>query len=48
MADFDAITSDLAGVDLSKCECAEVLASVFPQLVTHWKAAGNKLKTFRY
>ena len=26
----------------------EVLASVFPQLVDHWRAAGNKLKTLRY
>lgn len=34
--------------DLSNCQCAEVLASVFPQLVDHWRAAGNKLKTVRY
>lgn len=25
-----------------------MLASVFPQLVEHWRAAGNKLKTVRY
>ena len=35
-------------IDLSNCQCAEVLASVFPQLVDHWRAAGNKLKTLRY
>ena len=35
-------------IDLSGCNCAEVLASVFPQLVDHWRAAGNKLKTMRY
>ncbi|XP_067031685.1 LOW QUALITY PROTEIN: adenylate cyclase type 10-like [Acropora muricata] len=35
-------------IDLSSCNCAEVLASVFPQLVDHWRAAGNKLKTMRY
>ena len=35
-------------IDLSNCQCAEVLASVFPQLVDHWRAAGNKLKTVRY
>ena len=35
-------------IDLSSCKCAEVLASVFPQLVDHWRAAGNKLKTMRY
>lgn len=37
-----------ASIDLSNCQCAEVLASVFPQLVEHWRAAGNKLKTLRY
>lgn len=25
-----------------------MLASVFPQLVDHWRASGNKLKTLRY
>ena len=35
-------------IDLRNCQCAEVLASVFPQLVDHWRAAGNKLKTVRY
>ena len=35
-------------IDLNSCNCAEVLASVFPQLVDHWRAAGNKLKTMRY
>ena len=35
-------------IDLSNCQCAEVLASVFPQLVDHWRACGNKLKTLRY
>lgn len=35
-------------IDLSNCQCAEVLASVFPQLVDHWRASGNKLKTLRY
>ena len=35
-------------MDLSQCQCAEVLASVFPQLVDHWRAAGNTLKTARY
>ncbi|XP_028409625.1 adenylate cyclase type 10-like [Dendronephthya gigantea] len=38
----------LAGVNMARCECADILASVFPQLVMHWSAAGNKLKTFRY
>lgn len=35
-------------IDLRNCQCAEVLATVFPQLVKHWKACGNKVKTLRY
>lgn len=35
-------------MDIKKCRCAEVLALIFPQLVEHWRAAGNKIKTFRY
>lgn len=35
-------------IDLSNCQCAEVLASVFPQLVDHWRSCGNRLKTLRY
>ena len=35
-------------VDLSKCQCNEVLSIVYPQLVIHWKASKNKLKTFSY
>lgn len=35
-------------LDMDRCQCAEILASVFPQLVEHWRAAGNKIKTFRY
>ena len=34
---------ELEDVDLSKCQCAEILSSVFPQLVNHWRAAGNRL-----
>ena len=45
--DFNDTNQVLAGVNMSKCECADILASVFPQLVMHWSAAGNKLKTFR-
>ena len=46
-ADENETNPALAGVNMSKCECADILASVFPQLVMHWSAAGNKLKTFR-
>lgn len=31
---------DLCGVDLTHCECAEVLSHVYPQLVRHYEAAG--------
>ena len=46
-ADLNETNHALVGVNMSKCECADILASVFPQLVMHWGAAGNKLKTFR-
>ena len=46
--DLNEANQALVGVNMSKCECADILASVFPQLVIHWSAAGNKLKTFRY
>ena len=35
-------------IDLQNCQCAEVLAHVYPQLIIHWKAAGNKQKTVHY
>lgn len=44
----DPVESKQTLIDLSSCQCAEVLASVFPQLVYHWRAAGNKLKTLLY
>lgn len=45
--DINELNEIFLGVNMSKCECADILASVFPQLVMHWNAAGNKLKTFR-
>ena len=41
-------SSSIAAVDLQNCQCAEVLAHVYPQLIIHWKAAGNKQKTVHY
>ena len=38
----------LAGVDLQDCQCDEVLAHVYPQLVRHWRAAGDIHKTLEY
>lgn len=34
--------------DMSHCTCSEVLATVYPQLVRHWKASGNYDKMFHY
>ena len=35
-------------VDLSKCQCLEILALTYSELVRNWKLAENKLKTFQY
>ena len=35
-------------IDLSHCTCSEVLATVYPQLVRHWKASSNFGKMFHY
>lgn len=46
---FDSICSpeDMA-LDFQDCHCDEVLAHVYPQLVYHWKLAGNMTKTLHY
>lgn len=46
---FDAICppGDIA-LDFQDCHCDDVLASVYPQLVYHWKLAGNMIKTLHY
>lgn len=36
------------GIDLQDCHCDEVLTHVYPQLVYHWRAAGNMYKTLLY
>ena len=41
-------SSSLADVDFQNCQCVEVLAHVYPQLIIHWKAAGNMQKTVHY
>ena len=35
-------------MDASECQCSQVLAVIYPQLVFHWKSSKNKLKTFTY
>ncbi len=32
-------------IDLRECSCLLILNEVFPQLVRHWKAAGNTART---
>ena len=41
-------TEVLRGVDLQNCHCDTVLAHVYPQLVRHWKMAGDMHKTLQY
>ena len=38
----------LQGVDLRSCECKKILQSVFPELIRHWRAAGNVKKTLQF
>jgi adenylate cyclase 10 len=35
-------------VDMEECHCDEVLAKVYPQLVRHWRAAGDPHNTMIY
>ncbi|XP_070579239.1 adenylate cyclase type 10-like [Ptychodera flava] len=35
-------------IDLRDCECPQVLASVYPQLVRHWRAASNTGRTIHF
>ena len=46
--DYGQTDDDEDGVDLRECECANILTKVYPQMVYHWKAAGNVQKTIRY
>lgn len=44
----DAFADTIIDVDLQDCHCADILANVYPQLIIHWKAAGNVEKTIHY
>ena len=35
-------------LDVRECECMQVLLTVYPQLVRHWKAAGNIEKVVHF
>lgn len=41
-------TADALGVDLQDCHCDEIQAHIYPQLVRHWRAAGDMHKTLEY
>ena len=46
---FDSVCpSEDMGIDLQDCHCDEVLTHVYPQLVYHWRAAGDMYKTLHY
>ena len=45
---WNPLTSSIVNVDLQNCQCADVLAHVYPQLIIHWKATGNMPKTVHY
>ena len=46
---YDSIcNSAVVGIDLQDCHCNEILVHVYPQLVRHWKAARDTVKTLHY
>lgn len=45
---WNPLVGSMADVDLQNCQCADVLAHVYPQLIIHWKTAGNMQKTVHY
>ena len=44
----DAFTGNVIDIDLQDCHCADILAHVYPQLIIHWKEAGDVEKTVHY
>ena len=45
---FESICPADLSIDMQDCHCDEVLSHVYPQLVQHWKAAGDVEKTLKY
>lgn len=45
---WNAMSNSIEDVDFQNCQCANVLAHVYPQLIIHWKTAGNVQKTVHY
>ena len=44
----DSFAGSVINVDLQDCHCADILAHVYPQLLIHWKEAGDVEKTVHY
>ena len=43
---FESIcANEIIDIDMQDCHCDEILAQVYPQLVRHWRAAGDVHKT---
>ncbi|CAH1791954.1 unnamed protein product [Owenia fusiformis] len=42
------VSTVIPDVDFRSCECVNILASVYPQLVRHWRSAGNVGKTVHF
>lgn len=40
--------AEALSVDMQDCHCDEIQAHIYPQLVRHWRAAGNMHKTLEY
>lgn len=40
--------AEVLGVDMQDCHCDEIQAHIYPQLVRHWRAAGDMHKTLEY
>ena len=47
-SDDFASSSSSASIDLQHCHCDDILSKVYPQLICHWKAVGNKGKVLHY
>ena len=35
-------------IDVRDCTCLQILLSIFPQLIRHWRATGNLEKTVHF
>ena len=42
------VPNAIVNMDIRECKCTEVLLSVLPKLLKHWKSAGNLKKTVKF